>query len=97
MRRCGIAPTSCMHRAAAPCCHDCGVQGCKTRCRNHPDRCKCWVDKPPVRVRVRKVDPDQAVWLYRQGWTEEEISEEFGCTVKTVRGHLRKAGAVKHG
>lgn len=99
-RRCNIPPTSCAHKYAAPCCRDCAERKrCPAACQNHPDRCRCWSDKPGGSQargpRWRKVNPEQAVRLYQQGWSVARLAEKYACAPHTVEKYLKEAGVMK--
>lgn len=97
MRKCNISPTSCRRRPETPCCKDCREAYCESRCKNDPERCKCWADKPPYKKRERKVGSLQVAWLYGQGMTQLEIARRLGCNRKTVGAILHEMGVGKRG
>jgi len=99
VRRCNIPPTGCRHKYAAPCCADCAEDGCAARCQNHPDRCRCWRDGPPLRPRERtgKLDRAAILRLREAGLLQREIAERLGCSPSGVSAVLRQAGRDAHG
>lgn len=101
MRRCNIAPTTCRHGCAAPCCKDCREADCESRCLNDPSRCGCWADKPPRRKMPDwhrdKFDRDQIYRLHQQGLSQKKIAERMGCSTSTVSSALRERRISQYG
>lgn len=100
MRRCCITPPSCRHQHASPCCKDCAEADCETRCRNDPDRCHCWTNKPPRQTAQGKpkpkVDREKIFRLHQQGLTQRDIAERIGCCRATVNNALHEKGVRKY-
>ena len=76
----------------------CDLQAdCPDRCKNAPDRCKCWKSLPGGQRRAKPhtlYDSRQIVALYHEGRTYDQIAEEVGCGRSTVTLILRKAGEL---
>ena len=102
MRRCRIAPMTCL-RPGGPCCKGCEVQDCPARCQNSPGRCNCVEDGPPPRKRSkgkgggRYLDWDEIARLRGLGLTLAQIAERMDCSVQAVGGALKKWGVSRGG
>ena len=95
MRQCRIY--RCGKTRSAMCCVDCDAENCANRCKNHPDRCRCWEDVA-VRSQGQRqdvFDHHQIVALRAQGKKILEIAAIVGCGRSTVQAHLSRESKRK--
>ena len=100
MRRCQIAPSSCI-RLDRLCCVDCTDKICQTRCLNAPERCGCWENVPdpsPGKCgRKQELDRNEVVRLYNEGLLQYQIALRLKCSTTTVSAILKEMGVVRRG